>query len=144
MSLNAETRRDLVNYRLDKAEETMKQVQTNLPNGFWSLIANRLYYAAYYTASAFLVAKAVTTKSHEGTIQQFGLHGVKTGLVPAEMGRFYNRLYALRLTGDYEDNFYLTEEEVMPFLEPTRQFITLVSTLARKELERIGGQPDTV
>jgi uncharacterized protein (UPF0332 family) len=41
------------------------------------------------------------TKTHSGLIGSFGLHLVQTGLLPAELGRSFNRVQELRLAGDY-------------------------------------------
>ena len=77
MSLAAEERYDVVAYRIEKAYETMKQVRGVLPMRYWALIANRLFYAAYYAVSALLIAHGHRVKSHEGTVTQFGLHFAK-------------------------------------------------------------------
>jgi uncharacterized protein (UPF0332 family) len=39
-------------------------------------------------------------KTHSGLIGSFGLHLIRTGLLPAELGRSLNRIQELRLTGD--------------------------------------------
>lgn len=134
MSLTAEERHDVVAYRIEKANKTLEQVKNIVAFKYWSLIANRLYYAAYYAVSALLVATGHKVKSHEGTISQFSLHFAKSGIVPKEMGKLYHELFELRLTGDYSDNFDLTEEDVVPLLEPTAQLIALASDLARQAL----------
>lgn len=56
MSLNQEEREAVVTYRLEKAAKTMEQAKCNLPMHFWELVANRMYYAAYYAVSALLIA----------------------------------------------------------------------------------------
>lgn len=134
MSLTAEERHDVVAYRIEKANKTLEQVKNIVAFKYWSLIANRLYYAAYYAVSALLVATGHKVKSHEETISQFSLHFAKSGIVPKEMGKLYHELFELRLTGDYSDNFDLTEEDVMPLLEPTAQLVALASDLARQAL----------
>lgn len=96
---------------------------------------NRLYYAAYYAASALLIAYGIQTKSHEGNISQFGQQFVLTGIVSRDMGRFYNQLFQMRLTGDYGDTFGLTEDDVIPKIKPTEDFIVQLANLARQKLE---------
>lgn len=116
MSLTAEERHDVVIYRIEKANKTLEEAKNNVAFKYWGLIANRLYYAAYYVISALLVANGYVSKSHEGTIHLFGLHFVNEGIVPQEMGRLVRKLFKCRLTGDYSDNYDLTEEDVMPLL----------------------------
>ena len=98
------------------------------------MTANRLYYAAYYAASALLIAYGIRTKSHEGNISQFGQKFVLTGMVSKDLGRVYNQLFQMRLTGDYGDTFGLTEEDVVPNIQPTEDFVNQVSSLARQKL----------
>ena len=62
MSLNQEEREAVVTYRLEKAAKTMEQAKCNLPMHFWELVANRMYYAAYYAVSALLIANGHTAK----------------------------------------------------------------------------------
>ena len=69
-------------------------------------------------------------KTHEGIIRIFGLEYVKKGRVPVEMGKLYNKLFTLRLTGDYNDHYGLEEQNVLPLLQPTIDLIDTVSHLA--------------
>ena len=134
MSLTAEERHDVVAYRIEKANKTLEEAKSIIAFKYWNLIANRLYYAAYYATSALLVANGYLTKSHDGTINLFGLHFVNKGIVPPEMGKLVRKLFKCRLTGDYSDKFDLTENDVMPLLEPTEQLIAFVSGLAKQAL----------
>ena len=135
MSLDEQGRYDVVVYRLEKAIHTIEQAKANCTLGYWEIVANRLYYAAYYAASALLIANGIRVKSHEGVIQQLGLHFIKENIVPDEMGKHYRRLYTFRLKGDYEDNYNLTEEQVVPMIEPTESFIDFISALARMAIQ---------
>lgn len=134
MSLNNEERADVVTLRLEKAQNTMEQARHNLDTGYWALIANRLYYAAYYAVSALLIANRHYAKTHETIVRSFGLHFVKTGVFPAEQGRLYSRLFNLRLTGDYSDYYNLTADDVLPLVEPTEKLIKDVSKKALESL----------
>lgn len=117
---------------MENAHNTLKEVQTHITNGFYNTAVNRMYYACYYAASALLVANKIATKSHDGVKQMFGLHFVKTGLVPKDFGRFYNNLFEKRSTGDYEDLFnhdLATCEELLPhaieFIDTINQLVNL-------------------
>lgn len=136
MSLNIEERTAVVTYRLEKAERTMEQAKYNLPMKFWELIANRMYYATYYAVSALLIANGLSAKSHETILRLFGLHFIKAGVLPLEQGKLYNKLFSLRLKGDYNDRFDLTEEEVMPLVEPAEKLIKDVSEMAIQSLSK--------
>ena len=135
MSLDFEERKAIVTYRIEKAARTMEQAKSNIPMKYWELVANRMYYAAYYAVSALLIAEKHSARTHEGIIRVFGLEYVKTERVPVEMGKLYNKLFTLRLTGDYNDHYGLEEEDVLPLLQPTINLIDMASQLAKKSLE---------
>ena len=105
MSLSETDRKLVVAYRLEKAHRTYDQVLANLSFGFWELIANRLYYSAYYAVSALLIAHGHFAKTHDTIIRVFGQNFVKTGRITKDLGRLYTKLYTLRIKGDYEDKF---------------------------------------
>ena len=134
MGLTDENRKDIVIYRSERAFAALEQAKGNLQMGYLEITANRLYYAAYYAASALLIANEIRIKSHEGCIGQFNLHFVKTGLVPIEMGKLFSILFDMRLTGDYSDRFDLSEEDVVPNILPTQDFIIKVTSLAKEKL----------
>jgi uncharacterized protein (UPF0332 family) len=134
MGLSDENRRDVVNYRIERAFIALDQAKKNLEINCLEVTANRLYYAAYYAASALLIAYGIRTKSHEGNISQFGLNFVVSGILSKEYGKFYNNLFQMRLTGDYGDTFGLTEEDVVPKIQPTEDFVNTVTSLAREKL----------
>ena len=134
MSLSNEERKAVVEFRIEKALRAYEQAKGIVELKYWETIANRLYYAAYNAVSALLIANGDTTQTHSGVIHLFGLHFIKEGKLPPEMGRLYHKLFTMRQTGDYDDTYGLTEDDVMPFIEPTGQLITEVITLAKQLL----------
>ena len=135
MSLNQEERTAIVTYRLEKANRALAQAKANLPLQTWEVIANRIYYAAYYAVSALLIADGhLAVKGHDTIVRMFGLHYVKTGKFTAEQGKLYNKLYTLRLTGDYNDHYNLEEEDVLPLVSPAEALINEVSNTAKSLL----------
>lgn len=78
MSLTEEERIDIVKYRIEKAEITFSHIQINIEAGYWEIVVNRLYYAAYYMVSALLIKNKFEAKSHDGIIRLFGQYFVAT------------------------------------------------------------------
>lgn len=136
MSLNQEERTAVVTYRLEKAERALMQAKANLPLQTWEVIANRLYYSAYYAVSALLIADGhPAVKGHDIIVRMFGLYFVKTGKFCPEHGKLYNKLYTLRLTGDYNDHYNLEKEDVLPLVSPAEEFIAKVIAMAKESLD---------
>lgn len=137
MSLNIEERHAVVEFRLEKAQRAFEQASGVVQMQYWETVANRLYYAAYNAVSALLIAYGHNAQSHSGVTHLFGQHFVKTGIVPTEYGRLYHKLFSMRLTGDYDDTYGITEEDVLPYIEPARTLIDAVSRLARQRLNQL-------
>lgn len=129
MTLQSEERRAIVSCRLEKAVETIKEVKDVGKLGYWSLAANRLYYAAYYASVALLISQGVDTATHKGAIRMIGQAFVKKGVLSVEDSRLLGRLYSMRQTGDYEDLFDWEEEDVAPLIPKVQDFIERIKGL---------------
>lgn len=134
-TLNDQDRKEIVKYRLEKAQVTYKDALLGISNGSVGIAANRLYYAAYYAVSALLIANGITTRSHDGVKRMLGLYFLKNHLLTMEDGQTFNLLYSLRLTGDYQDRKNLDmEKDVKPLVKPAKKFINKVSEMALGKL----------
>ena len=122
MTLNIEEKKAIIEYRIQKAWKSFQEATDNAHLGHWTLAASRLYYAAYYMASALLVDRGIIARSHSGVIHIIGAEFVKKELLPKEDGRLISRLFNMRQSGDYDDLFDWTEEEVQPFFAQTESF----------------------
>ena len=120
--------RDLVRYRMERAFETLEEARLMLQNGHLYGAANRIYYACFYATVALLLTKGLGSSKHSGVMALFNRHFVKEGLVPAEMGKFYSRVFEHRLESDYADVVELKEDDVRADLETAREFITLIQS----------------
>ena len=97
--------------------------------GHWTLAASRLYYAAYYALSVLLTVRNIVTRTHAGLIRVVGLEFVSKEVLTKEEGRLLSRLFDMRQSGDYDDFFEWTEEDVRPYFEKTEQLIRKIEEL---------------
>jgi uncharacterized protein (UPF0332 family) len=130
--MNDRERIELSNYRIQRAKDTLLEVNIHIENRLWATAINRIYYACYYAIIALLVRNNITTQTHSGTRQMFGLHFVKTGIIQKESGKFYTDIFDKRQTGDYDDFVELTEEDVVSLIDPARQLIEEIEVLLSK------------
>ena len=137
MSLSFDERKAVVEFRVEKARRAFEQAQGVVELQYWETIANRLYYAAYNAVSAMLIAYGYTARSHDGVIHLFGQHFVKPGIVDINDGKLYHQLFTMRLTGDYDDTYGLTSEDVLPLIEPASKLIEKVIALATNKLSEL-------
>ena len=133
MGLQEQEKIDLVKYRLEKANATLAEVFVQLENQFYRTAVNRLYYACYYAATAILINENYESKTHSGVKTLLGLHFFKENRIDKAFSLLYDKLFNLRQTGDYEDWVYLSEEDVLPLVEPAEQFIKTIENLINNE-----------
>ena len=129
MGLTDEDRKEIVKFRMEKAKKTFSEITLLVNNELWHTAANRLYYACYYAATALLIKNGIETKTHQGVINQFGLHFVKTDIFSQKEGRVLKNLFELRQDGDYGDWIEIIEDDVAPMIEPGRKFIEKIERL---------------
>lgn len=89
-----------VRYRLEKAQETYCAASILFEAGQWNSVINRLYYSCFYSASALLLYKRFSSKSHAGVIGLFSEKIVRSGMIPIEEFRVYAKLLNWRSKGD--------------------------------------------
>ena len=123
---------DYSKYRIQKAKETIAEVEIQIQNEFWNTAINRMYYACFYAVSALLVKHEIETSSHTGVRQQFGQLFVKTGKFDKKLAKHYTDLFEKRHKGDYNDFFDFDEETVNRLLPISKEFINRIEDLIEK------------
>ena len=129
MSLTEEERKIIVGLELEKARNTFGQIEELRKLGYWDTIANRLYYAVFHAVSALLIRDGHLVNTHKGAISAFGLHYIRTGVLPQELGRLYSDLQIMRNNSDYNCSYDVTREEIEPKIEQAERFIARISEL---------------
>ena len=121
--LSIDEKKAIINYRIQKSYDNLNEAKEVAKLCFWNLVGNRLYYSAFHMASALLLDKGLTSRSHSGTIHLIGAQFVAKGLLDKSYGRLLSRLFELRQSGDYDDLDDATEDEVAPYIDKTLQFV---------------------
>ena len=128
MALEMDDKRAIIAYRSEKADAVMIEARDNAKLGHWTLAANRLYYAVFHIATALLIDKSLTAKSHAGVIRILCKEFVLRGLLDQADSRLISRLQNMRNSGD-DDLFDWTEDDVGPLIEPTETLIKKIRSL---------------
>lgn len=129
MTMNADDIEAVVFYRKQKAHTTFKEAEEMIALSHWNLAIQRLYYAAFYMASALLLKNRISAQTHNGVVGQLGMHFVTTGKLDKAEGRLYSRLLQNRITGDYNDFFDFIEQDAIELIEPTRKLLARMEAL---------------
>ena len=119
----------LAGYRMERAREALKEAGLLLQAGHLNAYVNRLYYACFYAVSALLVTRGISTSKHGHLRSLLHRDFVKTGLIPTELGRHFDRLFSSRQEGDYADFVVFKADEVRPWLRETTAFVDYVDGL---------------
>jgi len=122
---------DYVNYRLNRARETIREVDVLIKNRFWNTAVNRMYYACFYAVSALMFKNEIHVLSHSGLRLKFGQLYVKTGKISKELGKHYSDLFEKRTKGDYNDFFDFDEDTVLSLYEPSKRLINKIEDLIK-------------
>ena len=119
-------RRLLVDYRLQRAKETLAEADSLIESAFYNAAVNRLYYACYYAVTALLVKHNITAQTHQGVKQMFSLHFIVNGKIEKQYSLFYGRLFNDRISSDYDDFVQYDEEMVTELRPQAEDFITMI------------------
>jgi uncharacterized protein (UPF0332 family) len=119
---------DLVAYRLECANETLKDVFILADAGRWKTCINRLYYACFYAVSALLIQNDLSSSKHTGLRSLFNKHFVKTGKIPKELALIYNDLFEKRQESDYRDFVRFEESQVLPLIPKAEIFVKHIAS----------------
>ena len=119
-------------YRIERAAQTLHEVEKHIENQFWNTAINRMYYACFYAVSALLIKYGVESSSHSGIRQQFGQLFVKTGKFDKELAKHYADLFEKRQKGDYNDFFDYDQETATRLLPLSQKFLAEIIELLNK------------
>jgi len=128
--------RDLIQYRIERAYETLEDAKILQKSRRWKACVNRLYYACYYAVSGLLLNKGLFSSKHTGIRSLFNLHFVKSGQVPKEYAKTFNDLFERRQESDYVDFVQFTESQVRPWIDKTEKFVLYIEDLSQNEPDK--------
>lgn len=124
----------LINYRLERAHETLEEARILLEQGHANTYVNRLYYACFYAVSALLLTKGLSSAKHSGIRSLFHQNFVKSAMVDQELGQLFDKLYDNRQKGDYADLFRFELEVVRNWHEEAQKFVETIDGITKKEI----------
>jgi len=124
--------RELIEYRMERARETLDEAKIMFDAGRINAYVNRLYYACFYAVSALLLTRDFSTSKHGYLRSLMHREFVKTGLIPKELGTHFDLLFDNRHKGDYDDFVRFKAEDVSGWLKQTQEFVRHIEGLISK------------
>lgn len=125
--MNPDEIKAVVDYRLQRAGESLDAAKIMHKNRMDIFAMNRIYYAMFYAVQALLISEGVVFSKHGQVKGHFNRVYIKTGIFPLEMGRIYNRAFEYRQKFDYMDFAQPEEETVLQFIGYAKDFLSKVS-----------------
>jgi uncharacterized protein (UPF0332 family) len=118
-----------IQQKMNKAKSLLNEVNVLLEHEFYITAINRLYYSCYHATKALFLTEDIVVKTHSGVVAQLHQHFVMKGKFDYESASFFSRLMLERIEDDYSD-FTITDlSEVLPIIEPARNYVTYVEEL---------------
>lgn len=128
---------DLVEYRLEKARNTLSDAQKYIDQATLESTVNRIYYALFYSVNALLITKKLSFAKHAGVIAYFNKEFINKNLIPKQFGEFFSDMFKRRQRGDYQDFVKFEKVDVKKWLVKAEEFLNAVEKLTREEIGKI-------
>jgi len=118
---------NIITYRINQAQETVKEVEFQVRNGYLAIAVNRIYYGMFYLLLALSLKYGFKTSKHNQLMGWFNREFIKTGKISKNAGRIVVQAFGDRTDSDYGLFVKFNEEEVMTKLEDMKLFINEVT-----------------
>ncbi len=90
------------------------------------MVLDGIYYAMFYAVLAVLAKKDVSFSKHGQVKGYFNKEFIKTGVLPIDLGRLYNRAFEYRQKFDYVDFAVPEEDLVFEYIQKAEQFVNRI------------------
>lgn len=118
-----------INANLERAEEALGAARTLIQSQFFDSAASRAYYAAFYAATALLLAEGMEFSKHSAVIALVHQRFVKPGTLRVELGKDLTWLFQLRTVGDYGGSAHVTQVDAERAVQAAGSFVDAVKAL---------------
>ena len=119
----------LIRYRIERARETLEEVEMALEHSHFNLAENRIYYGMFYMVQAVALHFDFSTVRHAQLLGWFNKSFIRTGKVDVMLGKAYQSAFDKRQEGDYQDFVTFEKAEVEHDLKLMRKFLDAVEAL---------------
>ena len=115
-----------IEHYISSARRALKTAQLVLDDGDHTSSINRSYYAAFYAANALLATLRLQRSKHSAVRAVLRQRFIKPGLIKAEYGSLYDKLFERRLKSDYEIMQVYERDDAQSTLDAARTFVARV------------------
>jgi len=134
--MKSEDKQALVSYRTELSRESIRAAEIMLKNEMLAFSMNRVYYAMFYAVQALLIEREISFSKHSQVKGYFNRELVKSGVLPIEMGKLYNKSFEYRQKFDYVDFAVPDREMVMEYIEKAKWFCAEIDNYIKNRLPK--------
>jgi len=132
MTLTESERQELVTLNIEKAFQTIKEVNILLANDLFSVAINRIYYGIFYIISALAIKNEFSTSNHSQLIGWFNKSFIKNSKVDRNIGKKIHYAFKQRMKSDYDVQIKFSRLEVEAELEDMKKIIETIHDLIQR------------
>ena len=118
-----------------RAGESLGAAELCRDNGFYADAVSRAYYAIMHGARAALETRQVQVTNHRGTLNQFGLHLVRNGLIETEWVEYIRESHDERMRADYQPSEVFAEEDARLSCDHAAAFFDRIRAFVGTDIE---------
>lgn len=108
---------------LKNSEERIESAEVLMNAGKYNDAISRVYYAFFDAATAALLSKNLTTKTHQGLIIVFSENFIKNNKITSNAGKWLSRAKEAREEADYEIHKKFDKETIEKGIVAAKEFV---------------------
>lgn len=113
----------LINYRIEQAKESIKEVEILIKNDLLKVAVNRIYYGMFYIILALAIKYDFKTSKHRQLIGWFNKSFIKTKRIDKKYGEIINDAFENRSDVDYGIFIKIKANDVKKMYSEMKEFI---------------------
>jgi uncharacterized protein (UPF0332 family) len=129
---------DLAKFRLERAEECLRDAEDAVAKNSFRNAANRSYYCIFDSIRTVFALDRFDSNKHETIISKFNEKYIKTKIFPTECSGIIGNARKIRNKSDYDDFYIVSKSTVSTQIENAKKFLKAAKeyTMSRIEQEQ--------
>ena len=132
MTIDENNRENLINYRLEQAEDTILDVDLLIKNKRFRAAINRIYYGIFYCLLALGLKYEFETSKHTQLIGWFNKNFIRKKKIDSKYGKIINKAFNRRTKGDNDTFIEFEEETVKEMFDEMKDFISAIKLFIKE------------
>lgn len=122
-----DNRKELMEYRLEMAQERLHSSKILLDDGSYKDSIGRSYYAMFTAVRALLAMEGQDFSKHAGVIAYFQKEFIKTGKFDKKYSKYISQAFQIRNNTDYADFFIVSAQDAKEQYEKAEKFLEVIT-----------------